>query len=216
LIGNEIITEIAIKDSIEVDFSIIDDIDYVQIALSTRPELKISENYVTVSNLNVELTKSAYRPTIGVGAFAKWGTPGENLSTDPRFNYQVYGYLNMPLIYFGKKGKEVEASRIRNEIAVYQLDKTADLVTLEVHQTRYGLEESVKKVELTQNSVQQADENLNLVTDRYEEGLSPIVDVLNAQLFWQSAYIDFVGAKKEFQINYSLYTKALGLNYIQP
>jgi outer membrane protein len=78
------------------------------------------------------------------------------------------------------------------------------------------LEESVKKVELTQNSVLQADENLELITDRYVEGLSPIIDVLNAQLFWESAYIDFVAAKKEFQINYSFYIKALGLNYIQP
>jgi outer membrane protein len=216
LIGNEITTEIAIEDSIEVDFSLIDDIDFVGIALSTRPEIKISKNLVTVSDLNVELTKSPYRPTVGVGAFGKWGTPGENLSSEPRFNYQVYGYLKMPLIYFGKKGKEVESSRIRNEIAIYQLDKTEDLVTLEVHQARYGLEESVKKVELTQNSVLQADENLELITDRYVEGLSPIIDVLNAQLFWESAYIDFVAAKKEFQINYSFYIKALGLNYIQP
>ena len=216
LIGNEITAEIAIEDSIEVDFSLIDDTDFVQIALSTRPEIKISENFVTVSDLNIELTKSPYRPTIGVGAFGKWGTPGQNLSTEPRFNYQVYGYLNMPLIYFGKKGKEVEASRIRNKIAVYQLDKTEDLVTLEVHQARYGLEESVKKVNLTQNSVQQADENLELITDRYIEGLSPIIDVLNAQLFWESAYIAFVAAKKEFQINYSLYIKALGLNYLEP
>ena len=89
----------------------------------------------------------------------------------------------MPLIYFGKKGKEVEASRIRNQIAVYQLDKTQDLVTLEINQARYALEESVSKVKLTQNSILQADENLDLITDRYNEGLSPIVDVLNAQIF---------------------------------
>ena len=215
LIGNEITAEIAIEDSIEVDFSLIDEIDYVQLALSTRPEIKIRENLVTVSDLNVGLTKSPYMPTIGVGAFGRWGTPGENLSTEPRFNYQVYGYLNMPLIYFGKKGKEVEASRIRNQIAHYQLDKTEDLVTLEVNQSRYALEESVRKVELTQNSVQQADENLELITDRYVEGLSPIIDVLNAQIFWESAYVDFVAAKKEFQINYSSYLKALGLIYIE-
>ena len=184
--------------------------------MSTRPEIKIGENLVTVSDLNVGLTKSPYMPTIGVGAFGRWGTPGQNLSTEPRWNYQVFGYLNMPLIYFGKKGKEVEASQIRNQIALYQLDKTEDLVTLEVNQARYGLEESVRKVELTQNSVQQADENLDLITDRYVEGLSPIIDVLNAQLFWESAYKDFVAAKKEFQINYSLYIKALGLNYIEP
>jgi outer membrane protein TolC len=216
LIGNEITAEIAIADSIEVDFSLIDDIDYVQIALSTRPEMKISENLVTVSDLNVGLTKSPYMPTIGVGALGKWGTPGENLSSDPRWNYQVFGYLNMPLIYFGKRGKEVEASQIRNQIAVYQLDKIGDLVTLEVNQARYALEESVRKVDLTQNSLLQADENLELITDRYIEGLSPIIDVLNAQLFWESAYVNFVVAKKEFQINYSLYIKALGLNYIEP
>lgn len=216
LIGNEITTDIAIEDSLSVDFSVIDNIDYVQMALNTRPEIKISENLVTVSDLNVGLVKSPYMPSIGVGAFGRWGTPGEALSNEPNWNYQVYGYLNMPLIYFGKKGKEVEASRIRNQIAVYQLDKTQDLVTLEINQARYALEESVSKVTLTQNSVLQADENLDLITDRYIEGLSPIVDVLNAQIFWESAYVDFVAAKKEFQINYSFYNKALGLNYVEP
>ena len=213
LIGNDILADIEVEDSIEVDFSVIEDVDYLQIALATRPEMKISENMVAVADLNVGLTKAPYMPNIGVGAFGRWGTPGENLSTDPRFNYQVYGFLNMPLIYFGKKGKEVEASRVRNQIALYQLDKTEDIVTLEVSQSRYGLEESVRKVNLTQNSLGQADENLELITDRYIEGLSPIIDVLNAQIFWESAYEDFVAAKKEFQINYSTYIKALGLNY---
>ncbi len=216
LIGNEITADITIEDSLSVDFSVVDNIDYVQMALNTRPEIKISENLVTVSDLNVGLVKSPYMPSIGVGAFGRWGTPGEGLSSDPNWNYQVYGYLNMPLIYFGKKGKEVEASRIRNQIAVYQLDKTQDLVTLEINQARYALEESVSKVMLTQNSVLQADENLDLITDRYIEGLSPIVDVLNAQIFWESAYVDFVAAKKEFLINYSFYNKALGLNYVEP
>ena len=150
LIGNEITADINIEDSISVDFSVIDNIDYVQTALNTRPEVKIRENQVTVADLNVGLSKSPYLPTIGVGAFGRWGTPGQNLSTEPNINYQVYGYLNMPLIYFGKKGKEVEASRIRNQIALYQLDKTQDLVALEVNQARYALEESVSKVKLTQ------------------------------------------------------------------
>ena len=216
VIGIDITSDINTDDSISVDFNSIDDIDYVQTALNTRAEIKINENLVTASDLNVGLTRSPYLPTIGVGANGRYGTPGDNLSTEPNLNFQAFGYLNMPLVYFGKKGKQVEASRVRSEIASLQLDKTQDLITLEVSQARYALEESVKKVELTQNSVQQADENLDLVTDRYLEGLSPIIDVLNAQIFWESAYLDFVDAKKGFQVNYSIYQKALGLNYIEP
>lgn len=216
MVGLEIMTDIDTDDSISVDFSIIQPIDYVQIALDTRAEIKINENLVTASDLNVGLTRSPYLPTIGVGAFGRYGTPGDNLGTEPIFNFQAFGFLSMPLIYFGKKGKQVEASRVRSQIASLQLDKTNDLITLEVSQARYALEEAVKKVELTRNSVQQADENLDLVSDRYTEGLSPIIDVLNAQIFWESAYMDFVDAKKGFQVNYSIYQKALGLNYIEP
>lgn len=216
MIGHEITSQIVTDDSIEIDFGVIENIDYVQTALDTRPEIKINENLVQASDLETNLTRSPYLPSIGVGALARYGTPGINLSPDPNFNYQILGYINMPLIYFGKKGKEVEASRIRSEISTFQLDKTKDLVTLEVNQARYAVEESVRKVNLTQSSVQQADENLELVTDRYNEGLSPIIDVLNAQIFWESTYNDFVIAKKEFQINYSFYNKALGLNYIEP
>jgi len=215
LIGYDIKANIDTDDSITVDFSVIDNSDYIQTALSTRPEIKISQNLVEISDLEVNLSRSPYMPSIGVGAYGRYGTPGPNLSPDANFNYQFFGYLSMPLIYFGKKGKEVEASRIRNQIASYQLDKTQDLVTLEVSQSRYSLEESVKKVELTHNSVQQADENLDLITDRYDEGLSPIIDVLNAQIFWEAAYRDFIIAKKLFQISYSEYQKAMGLNFLE-
>lgn len=73
------------------------------------------------------------------------------------------------------------------------------------------MEESIKKVELTQNSVLHTDDNLDLVNDRYTEGCSPIIDVLNTQILWESAYNDFVTANKEFQINYSIYLKSLGI-----
>lgn len=212
LIGFEIKADIVTDDSIIVDFNVIDNSDYVQTALSTRPEIKINENLVEITDLEINLSRSPYLPSIGVGAYGRYGTPGPNLSPEANFNYQFFGYLNMPLIYFGKKGKEVEASRIRNQIASFQLDKTQDLITLEVSQARYELEESVKKVNLTNNSVQQADENLDLITDRYNEGLSPIIDVLNAQIFWESAYKDFIVSKKNFQISYSEYQKAIGQN----
>jgi outer membrane protein TolC len=212
IIGNAIDADINTDDSISVNITTLDGSDFVSTALGTRPEIKIREREVDISNLNISLTKSPYLPSIGVGAVGTWGTPGDALSTDPDLNYQVLAYLDLPLIYFGKKGKEVEASRLRTQIANYQLEKTRDLISLEVSQARYALEESIRKVELTQNSVVQADDNLDLITDRFNEGLSPIIEVLYAQLFWESAYSDFVRAKNGYQNNYAIYLRALGQN----
>ena len=86
-------------------------------------------------------------------------------------------------------------------------------MTLEVTEAQYTLNESVKQVNLTNNSLGQASENLDLVTERYREGLANIIEVFDAQIFWQRAYKNFIDSKTGYQINKSKFQRALGELY---
>ena len=46
--------------------------------------------------------------------------------------------------------------------------------------------------------------------DRYREGLSSVLEVLDAQLYWQKTYFNYVQAKYELNIAFSAYQKAMG------
>ena len=63
---------------------------------------------------------------------------------------------------------------------------------------------------LTLNSLKRAAENLEIMTTRYLEGLSPILEVLDAQVFWLKAYLDHINAKRIYQVSYSALLKSVG------
>jgi outer membrane protein len=95
-------------------------------------------------------------------------------------------------------------------VAELNLERTRDFVSLQVTEASYWLEEAVARVNLTQSSLFNADENLAVITDRYDEGLTSILAVLDAQFTWQQAYSDHIDAKLNYLISYSGFKRALG------
>jgi len=53
------------------------------------------------------------------------------------------------------------------------------------------------------------------MTDRYNEGLSSVLEVLDAQLYWQKTYLNYILAKYDLNVAYSQYQYAVG-NFVQP
>ena len=89
-------------------------------------------------------------------------------------------------------------------------EKLKEIVTLEVQSTKYSYDETIKRVELTTTSLSRAEENLDIMTTRYNEGLSPILEVLDAQVFWNKAYYDHIEAKRLYKVSYSVLLKSIG------
>ena len=76
-------------------------------------------------------------------------------------------------------------------------------------QTAYtALNESIRQIELTHNSLEKAYENEQKALERYNEGRVSIVELIEAQTYRQAAQINFVQAKAAAQMNYATLLKA--------
>lgn len=62
-----------------------------------------------------------------------------------------------------------------------QREELASVVALQVRQTWLDVEETGKRIEVTRSAIDQAEENLRVVRDRYANGLSTQTEVLNAE-----------------------------------
>ena len=115
---------------------------------------------------------------------------------------------------WNKSSLDVESQELLTESEKEQLEKFKEIVTLEVQSTKYSYDEAIKRVELTTASLDRAIENLEIMTTRYIEGLSPILEVLDAQVFWYKAYTDNIEAKRLYQVSYTALLKSIGELYI--
>ncbi|ANQ52801.2 TolC family protein [Flammeovirga sp. MY04] len=213
MMGVEVQTPTQVMDSISFTEFIFEENSIVELGLSQRAELQQAEADIRAKNALKSITASKYKGRVHVYAKGLYGAPSPQFGRNMEANYYAGAGFAMPIYHGGKKKRELAARQIATEQAILQKEKMTDQVILDVNQARYLLDEASKRVELTRSSLANADENLRLITDRYEDGLSPIIEVINAQINWQQAYADFIDSKVQHNINKSNMLKAVGELY---
>ncbi len=182
----------------------------IEKAMVQRPEINMLENKISMNTYNEKITASKYNPQFGVGVGGNWGAPSPGLSTDPAFNYNLQAKLAIPIFYWGKKKEVVFASRQTTEVTRLEMEQTKDMITLQVESSYFDLEETQNQLDFAFSALDNASKNVDVMLDRYYEGLSSVLEVLDAQLFWQKSYLNYIEAKFELNTAYSTYQKAMG------
>ena len=81
---------------------------------------------------------------------------------------------------------------------------------LELMQAANNLDEAKLQAQLSDQALEQADENRKVSKGEYEAGLEPLSDHLEAQALWQQAYETKVDAHFQLYLSYVKYLKAAG------
>ena len=186
------------------------DIDLTDRAIKQRPEISILENTVSVNEFNEKITASKYNPQFGVGVDGYWGAPSRGLNADPNYNYNFQATLTIPVFYWGKKKEEVFASQQITEVTRLEMEQTKDMINLEVETSYYNLQQTQQQLDFATSSLENATNNVDVMVDRYFEGLSSVLEVLDAQFNWQKTYFNYIQAKHQLNIAYTSYQRAMG------
>lgn len=214
LIGYEVTKSIEVEDEIYFELYKYDFENLVDRAISQRSELLMQLQNIEANKHSEDLTASQYLPKWSLGVNALWGVPSPDLTNDPAFNYSVFSTVSVPIFLWNKSSLDVQAQTLLTDSQKEQLEKLKEIVTLEVQSTKYSYDEAINRVELTSTSSIRAEENLDIMTTRYNEGLSPILEVLDAQVFWNKAYADHIEAKRLYQVSYSALLRSIGELYV--
>ncbi|GEM_PF-2876370 len=211
IVGYEINQEITVEsDAIYNDYSLptMETMDQVMIE---RPEVSIKKDMVSISENNISLVKSNYSPQISLNVKPVWGAPNTDLlDPDPIFNTAAFASISMPLIQWGKRHHEVNVQQFNYESSLLELEDLQDQISLEVSTAYYQLDESIARITLTEASLEKARENVELIEDRYLEGLSPIIELLDAQFSWLSAYNSVLESRLNYFTALAEYNRVTG------
>ena len=186
-----------------------------ELAMNQRPELSYIKNEINKYSYDEKLVTSKYNPQFGVFAGGKWGSPAPGLQISPDFNYKLGASLSIPIFHWGQKKEERFTAHQLVEIANLKLEETRDRVKMEVESSYYKLERSQEQLDFAMSSLDNAAKNVSVMLDRYNEGLSSVLEVLDSQLYWQKSYLNYILAKYELNIAHSQYQYAVG-NFMQP
>ncbi|MCF8331378.1 MAG: TolC family protein [Bacteroidales bacterium] len=210
--GMPLDTSWQLKDSLGEVNAGIDVADFRYKALNKRPEVKMLQQRVSISESGVELSKSRFMPDVALSANYYFLNPNpfNNFKNQFGHDWMVGVVCQVPLFHWGDRLHTLNAAKLEKEIAHLKLEETKEKIQLQVQQQIFKLQEAYKEVELTQTSLKQAKENLEITKNNLNEGLAKTTDVLEAQAMWQKAKASEIQAKTDLQLAWLALQKAIG------
>ena len=192
--------------------------------ISARPELALLEKQVQSTRQQVRTTRADILPQVALQAgwtyYDNIKVVGSGTDSDGNaYNYSQkmngdFGLamlsVSIPLFHWGEGLKKVKKAKIEVDNARLELAKNTRLLTIEVRQAIQNVTDSYRMVEAAVLGMDQAQENLRVMNDRYQADMSPLSDLLDAQSLWRQARSNLIEAQTQQKINETEYLRVTG------
>ena len=205
-------TNFMVEDTITSDVNIVNEVIHTT-AIENRPEIKMLKKAVEIEELQTKILNANRKPTAALNVSGIYANGKQiNFSDGSNDITSYYGLLsvNIPVFDWGSRKQKVKEQQFKVVAQKLELEETEELVSLQIKNAYLELQQAIKRVEITEKSLQQAEENLRLSEDRFEAGTVIGKDVLEAQVLWQQAYSEVIDAKASFKISEANYKKTIG------
>jgi outer membrane protein len=176
-------------------------------ALEGRPEYKLLQASVRAETLKTRMTLGEYLPQFGVGVAGMYMKMDD---AKGRTNGLVFGTLSVPLSGWWEGSHALSAQKAREQIARNTLKDSGDLLLLQMEKAWKDLTDAGRELTLCRDSEAQADENLKVNQDGYDNGLITVSDLLEAQALRQEAHDRLTDAMAAYRVKLVQYLQVTG------
>jgi len=177
----------------------IEPMEHYTAAANSRRDLKAMQKNIEIAQKNIDLATAEYLPVAGLRA-------GYQLDDhDNLFGSEGDGWFGgIFLKWYGFEGAKRDARRSKARLelarAKENMRELEDAIAMRVYQAWLSVEEAQENMELAKSAVETSEEGTRLVRERYESSLSPLVDLLDAQLMLDDARTNLVAKENEYRM----------------
>lgn len=175
------------------------DIDYYINASLLRKDIKSLETRYENAKKAIRLAESDYLPYIGIGGSYQLNDHKKPFGSEGD-SWQIMAFLRWELFDGSKRKHEISKARHRALETEEYLKGIKKAVAFKVYEAYLRVEEARKNVELSKASLRTAEEGKRIVKMRYENALSPMVDLMDAQVSLDHARANLVAMENEYRI----------------
>lgn len=181
--------------------------------LSSRPEVRMLQNAVTLSQQSTKLVRSAYMPHVALTGGYLISNPNVFNGFEKKFAgvWNIGLLVQVPVWNWFEGSYKVKASRNATSMAELELADVREKINLQIEQCQFKVSEAQKRLQMAKNNIKSAEENLRCAQVGFREGVMQTTDVMAAQTAWQQAKSQQIDAEVEVKLSLVNLKKALGI-----
>ena len=174
------------------------EMSWQNMALTTAPSIQKAEIGQKIASQQLRLAKSEMRPKVAMVAADNFNGPFtyDIPPIDKNFNFWYVGVgVKYPISSLFKQTKKVQQARIHTRQAEQSYTVAAEQLNNQVQQAYTYYQQAFVELETQQKSVQLAQQNYQVVNDRYLSQLALITDMIDASNIKLDAELKEVDAR---------------------
>lgn len=179
--------------------------------LATHPDYASTLSVREAACWGVRLRRADYLPSIGVGVYGTWQPAVPNVKgAGTRVDGGVRLTISTPIFHFMERREAVASARSLLRRAEIDVEDMEDRVSRDESNGWTNLGSTRRRLDAVSRSLDVARENLDISTYSYHEGLTTILDVLQAQLSWLQSYQNAIAAQYDYAVAVAAYRYIVG------
>jgi outer membrane protein TolC len=182
-------------------------------ALSQNPEYKKAKSDLSAARYSKTAAYSSFLPSLTMG-LSHYTTVGDYANFFDfgigNASYTFYATLSYSIFNQGSDYANLRSAKNSQKTAEENLKNTQNGVALEIKRSFLELERAQEAKKLAGESVAAAQEDLNLVKEKYNLGAATILEVLDAEVSFKEAQTSHVNVLFDYNLAVSQLEKALG------
>ncbi len=179
-------------------------------ALMNRPEVKSLDNAERIARLSQSIARRANLPTLVGGASYDRSKPfgllgdewGSNVTFNLAFQWTIFSGFNN--LY---KSHEAALALKETRLAMENLNRA---ITVEVKQAYLSFLAAKEAIGAAEKNVGQAKQAYDIIETRYRNGLATNLEVLDTELAYRQAQVNYLSALKNYNTSLAQVYKATG------
>ncbi|HET9986437.1 MAG TPA: TolC family protein [Longimicrobiales bacterium] len=166
---------------------------------SQAPVVTAAAADVKAGQAGVKVARAQYLPTLRLSGGYNWLNQQfgfDNLQG----SWSVGLGISLPVFNGFQREQQVEQASVQEDVARAQLEDAQRGVRADLEKALAGLSNAEQQIELSQQAVQVAEEDLRVQRERYRLGASTILDQVTSQQNLAEAQKNLVNARYDYQI----------------
>ena len=184
----------------------------IEQAYLERPELKSLDLATKIYQKKETIARSEMMPSVALSANYAISNP----SMFNGFQHEFAGMWNVgvivrvPLFHWGEKMHHLNAAKTETRIKRLEMEEVKEKISLQINQSVFHLNETERKVVTAKQNLESAEENLRHANLGFEEGVIPVLQIMEAQSAWLKANSELIDAQIDAKLAEAYLKKAVG------
>ena len=213
VLGFDVDHEIKVVDNLQVPDMEVTYEDAVESAFTQHPSLRKRQFDVRASKAGIGMAYSQYLPSLSMYYSYSWSH--SDFSEIKNIFDKDYGWymgvsVSLPIFQGFSRCANLGKAKLDYRSSQEALAQTRRDVALELKQAYFDVQQAKRKIAVTEDAVEAADEDLRLNKEKYSVGAGTMLDLINAQVSYTSAQSDRIQALYDYKYAIARLQKAMG------